>query len=142
LRENLETQIKSLGLEHAVKLFGEQDNVAKFLFSADVFVLSSRSEGLPMALLEAMSAGLPVITTRLDGVAEVVLDGVHGLFAPIDDSDALANVILQLLRDPSMRERMGAAAKQRVHEMYSIDRTGEQYLTLMFKLLGSKPSRP
>jgi len=107
-----------------------------------VFVLPSRSEGLPMALLEAMSAGLPVVATGLDGVAEVVLEGEHGLFAPIDDSDALANVILQLLRDPSMRARMGTAARRRVDEMYSIDRTGEQYLTLMFKLLGTKVSRP
>ena len=138
LRPNLEAQIKLLDLESAVKLFGEQGNVAKFLFSADVFVLPSRSEGLPMALLEAMSAGLPVVATRLDGVAEVVLEGEHGLFAPIDDSDALANVILQLLRDPSMRARMGTAARRRVDEMYSIDRTGEQYLTLMFKLLGTK----
>ena len=142
LRPNLEAQIKLLDLESAVKLFGEQGNVAKFLFSADVFVLPSRSEGLPMALLEAMSAGLPVVATGLDGVAEVVLEGEHGLFAPIDDSDALANVILQLLRDPSMRARMGTAARRRVDEMYSIDRTGEQYLTLMFKLLGTKVSRP
>ena len=138
LRPNLEAQIKLLDLESAVKLFGEQGNVAKFLFSADVFVLPSRSEGLPMALLEAMSAGLPVVATRLDGVAEVVLEGEHGLFAPIDDSDALANVILQLLRDPSMRAHMGTAARRRVNEMYSIDHTGEQYLTLMFKLLGTK----
>jgi glycosyltransferase involved in cell wall biosynthesis len=142
LRKNLETQIKLLDLESIVKLFGEQGNVAKFLFSADVFVLPSRSEGLPMALLEAMSAGLPVVATRLDGVAEVVLEGEHGLFAPIDDSDALANVILQLLRDPSMRARVGTAARRRVNEMYSIDHTGEQYLTLMFKLLGTKVPRP
>jgi glycosyltransferase involved in cell wall biosynthesis len=140
LRGDLETQIKSLGLEGSVKLFGEQNNVAKFLFSADVFVLPSRSEGLPMALLEAMSAGLPVIGTKLEGLGEVVLEGVHGLFVPVDDSDALAHVILQLLRHPNMRVRMGAAAKQRVNEMYSIDHTGEQYLTLMLKLLGSKVS--
>jgi glycosyltransferase involved in cell wall biosynthesis len=140
LRGGLEAQIKSLGLEGSVKLFGEQNNVAKFLFSADVFVLPSRSEGLPMALLEAMSAGLPVIATRLEGLGEVVLEGVHGLFAPVDDSDALAHVILQLLRDPNLRVRMGAAAKQRVNEMYSIDHTGEQYLTLMLKLLGLKVS--
>jgi len=138
LRGELEDQIKSLGLEGSVKLFGEQNNVAKFLFSADVFVLPSRSEGLPMALLEAMSAGLPIIATRLEGVGEVVLEGAHGLFAPVDDADGLAHVILQLLRDPSMRARMGQAAKQRVNEIYSADRMGEQYLTLMLMLLRSK----
>jgi glycosyltransferase involved in cell wall biosynthesis len=142
LRGDLETQIKSLGLEGSVKLLGEQDNIAKFLFSADVFILPSRSEGLPMALLEAMSAGLPVIATRLEGLAEVVVEGVHGLFVPVDDADVLADVILQLLRDPYRCVRMGAAAKQRVNEMYSIDHTGEQYLALMLKLSGSKVSQP
>ena len=135
LRKNLETQIKALGLDDSVKLFGMQNNVAKFLFSADVFVLPSRWEGLPIALLEAMSAGLPVIATKVEGVDEVVTQGVHGLFAPVDDADALAQVILQLLRDPPMRARMGSAAKQRVNEMYSLNRMGEQYLTLMLRLL-------
>jgi glycosyltransferase involved in cell wall biosynthesis len=90
-----------------------------------------------MALLEAMSAGLPIIATRLEGVGEVVLEGAHGLFAPVDNADGLAHVILQLLRDPSMRARMGQAAKQRVNEIYSADRMGEQYLTLMLMLLRS-----
>jgi glycosyltransferase involved in cell wall biosynthesis len=138
LRADLETQIKSLGLEESVKLLGEQNNIAKFLFSADVFVLPSRSEGLPIALLEAMSAGLPVIVTRLEGVDQVVVEGTHGLFAPVDDPEILAQTILQLLRDPNLRKRMGAAAKQRVNEMYSIDRMGEQYLGLMGSLLRSK----
>ncbi len=88
-----------------------------------------------MALLEAMSAGLPIIATRLEGLEEVVSEGTHGLFMPVDDANALAHVILQLLRDPSMRARMGAAAKQRVDELYSMDRTGEQYLELMRRLL-------
>ena len=138
LRSNLEAQIKSLGLVDSVKLLGEQNNVAKFLSSADVFVLPSRSEGLPMALLEAMSIGLPVIATKLEGLNEVVIEGVHGLFAPIDDAVVLAQVILQLLGDRSMRIRMGAAAQQRVNEVYSMDRTGKQYLALMLRLLESK----
>lgn len=140
LRRNLETQIKSLGLEGSVRLLGQQDDVAKFLSSADVFVLSSRSEGLPIALLEAMSVGLPVIATSVEGIDEVVTQGVHGLFAPVDDVKVLSQVILQLLRDSSMRMRMGAAAKQRLNEIYSIDRMGEQYLTLMFMILRLKVS--
>jgi glycosyltransferase involved in cell wall biosynthesis len=139
LRGELEFQIKSLGLEGSVKLFGEQADVAKFLYSADVFVHPSRSEGLPMALLEAMSAGLPIIATRLEGLEEVVSEGVHGLFMPVDDANALSHVILQLLRDPPLRARMGAAAKQRVDELYSMDRSGEQYLELMYRLLNRTP---
>ncbi|MCX6056663.1 MAG: glycosyltransferase family 4 protein [Chloroflexi bacterium] len=141
LRGDLEAQIKSLGLEGAVKLFGEQNNVAKFLSSADVFILPSRSEGLPIALLEAMSAGLPVIATKLEGVGEVVLEGVHGLFAPVDNPEALAEVILKLLRDQDLREHIGAAAKQHVNESYSLDRMGKQYLNLIFTLLRLETSR-
>lgn len=136
LRGDLEAQIRSLRLDGSVKLLGRQENVAKYLCSADAFVLPSRWEGLPIALLEAMSAGLPVIATKVEGVDEVVVAGEHGLFAPVDDAEGLAQVILQLLRDPPTRARMGVAAKQRVHEIYSIDRMGEQYLSLMFKLLG------
>lgn len=142
LRRDLETQIASLGLEGSVKLFGQQNHVAKFLSCADVFVLPSRWEGLPIALLEAMSAGLPVIATKVEGVDEVVVEGVHGLFAPVDDADALAQVILQLLRDPEMRARMAVAAKQRVNEMYSLDRMGAQYLDLMLRLLADVTHRP
>jgi glycosyltransferase involved in cell wall biosynthesis len=92
-----------------------------------------------MALLEAMSAGLPIIATRLEGLEEVVSEGVHGLFMPVDDANALSHVILQLLRDPPLRARMGAAAKQRVDELYSMDRSGEQYLELMYRLLNRTP---
>ncbi len=122
-------------------MLGQQDNIAKYLACTDVFVLPSRWEGLPIALLEAMSVGLPVIATKVEGVDEVVIEGAHGLFAPVDDPGALAEIILKLLRDPYMRVRMGAAAKQRVNECYSLDRMGEQYLNLMFTLLQSETSR-
>jgi glycosyltransferase involved in cell wall biosynthesis len=141
LRTNLETQIKSLGLGSSVKLLGRQINIAKFLSSADVFILPSRSEGLPIALLEAMSVGLPVVVTKGASVDEVVVEGVHGLIVPVDNAWALAQGILQLLHDSPIRVRMGAASKKRVNEVYSIDRMGEQYLALMLKLLGSKLSR-
>ena len=85
-----------------------------------------------------MSVGLPVIATKVEGVDEVVIEGAHGLFAPVDDPEALAEVILKLLRDPELRDRMGAAAKQRVNECYSLDRMGEQYLNLMLTLLHSE----
>ncbi len=140
LREILEDQIKSHQLEGAVRLWGRQDNVAKFLAAADIFVLPSRWEGLPIAVLEAMSAGLPIIATKVEGVDEVIDEGVHGFLVPVEDADALAQAILQLLRDPQLRARMGAAVKQRVNDMYSLDRMGEQYLALMLKLLESKAS--
>lgn len=133
LRTNLEAQIQSLGLSDSVKLLGESDHVAKFLASADVFVLPSLWEGLPIALLEAMSAGLPVIATKVEGVEEVIVEGKHGLLVPIANIDALANAIIQLLADPQLRHRMGTASKVKVLESYTADRMCEQYLALMLK---------
>jgi len=133
LRTKLEAQIEALGLSASVKLLGESDHVAKFLASADVFVLPSLWEGLPIALLEAMSAGLPVISTKVEGVEEVIVEGENGLLVPIGNSAALADAITQLLADPQLRRKMGAASKAKVLEFYTVDRMCEQYLKLMLK---------
>ena len=133
LRADLKFQIQSLGLSDCVKLLGESDHVAKFLASADMFVLPSLWEGLPIALLEAMSAGLPVISTKVEGVEEVIVEGVHGLLVPTENVDALANAIIQLLADPQLRQKMGGASKAKVLESYTADRMCEQYLALMLK---------
>jgi glycosyltransferase involved in cell wall biosynthesis len=136
LRADLESQVQLLGLSDSVKLLGKSDGVAKFLASADVFVLPSRSrEGLSIALLEAMSAELPIVATKVEGMDEVISEGENGLLVPIKNPDVLAQAILQLLRDPQMRKRMGAASKQRLHDLYTIDRMCERYLALMFDLM-------
>jgi glycosyltransferase involved in cell wall biosynthesis len=138
LRAELESQIHSLGLSNSVRLFGRSDHVANYLASADVFVMPSRWEGLPIALLEAMSAGLPVIATNVEGVDEVIVDGEQGLLVPVGNVDALVRAILQLLRDPAMRARMGLSSKQRIAERYSIDQMSERYLALMVKLMEAR----
>lgn len=138
LRPQLEAQIQSLGLQKSVMLLGKFDNVTKFLAAADVFVLPSRWEGLPIALLEAMSAGLPVVATRVEGVDEVVVDQEHGLLVPVGNVSALSDAILQLLRDPQVRRKMGMAAKHRLLEAYSIDHMGEKYLSLMIDMLKNR----
>jgi len=138
LRPQLEAQIQSLGLQKSVILLGKFDNVTKFLVAADLFVLPSRWEGLPIALLEAMSVGLPVIATRVEGVDEVVVDREHGLLVPVGDESALSDAILQLLREPQLRHKMGMAAKQRLLESYSIDHMGEKYLSLMIDILKNR----
>lgn len=130
LRADLEKQIQALGLENAIKLFGMQANVTKYLAAADVFILPSRWEGLPIALLEAMSAGLPVIATRVEGVDEVVEEGVHGILVLPESAEELAKAILQLSQDSAQRQRMGSAARLRVLERYTVDRMCEQYLKL------------
>lgn len=138
LHSQLEAQIKALDLENSVFLPGRFDNVTKFLAAADVFVLPSRWEGLPIALLEAMSVGLPIVATRVEGVDEVVVDGEHGFLVSVGDVPALSDAILKLLRDPQARHQMGMAAKQRLLESYSIDHMGERYLSLMTNILQNR----
>jgi glycosyltransferase involved in cell wall biosynthesis len=129
----LEEQISALDLTNKVRLLGQWENVHELLAAADAFVLPSRWEGLPMALLEAMMAGLPIIATKVEGVEEAIVEGKHGLLVPIENTDALANAIIQLLADPRLCHEMGAAAKEQVLELYTTDRMCEQYLAQMLK---------
>ncbi|MFN8414020.1 MAG: glycosyltransferase [Anaerolineales bacterium] len=133
LRADLKTQIQSLNLSGSVKLLGKRDDVSTFLAASDVFVLPSRWEGLPIALLEAMGGGLPIIATEVEGVDEVIVQGEQGLLVPVENADALSQAILQLLRQPELRVNMGLAAKKRLRDLYSIDRMCERYLTLMLE---------
>lgn len=135
LRPQLQAQIESLKLTETVRLFGTQENVSEYLAIAKIFVLPSRSEGLPIALLEAMSAGLPVIVTNLDGMSDVVEHGGNGLLTPVEDSAALAEAILQLLRDPVYARQLGARGKKQIVENYSKDNMAKEYLALMKKRL-------
>lgn len=133
LRADLEKQIRYLRLEKAINLLGVQPNVTKYLAAADVFVLPSRWEGLPIALLEAMSAGLPIIATRVEGVDEVVQEGVHGILVKPESAEELAKAILQLSADIEGRQRMGNASRLRVLESYTIDRMCERYVKVFEK---------
>lgn len=131
LRDSLQAQIDGLNLRDKVMLLGQWDAIPELLAASDVFVLPSRWEGLPMALLEGMMAGLPVIATRVEGVDEVVQPGVHGLLVPLESPRELAQAIIQLLRSPQERRRMGRAARERVLSSYTTDRMCESYLQVI-----------
>ena len=133
LQGELMAQIEKLGLSNKVKLLGQWDEIPELLAASDVFVLPSRWEGIPMALLEGMMAGLPVIATRVEGVDEVVQPGEHGLLVPLESPAELAQAILQLLRSPADCQRMGAAARERVLSSYTTDRMCEAYLQVIKK---------
>jgi glycosyltransferase involved in cell wall biosynthesis len=136
LRPQLEEQIQSLGLSDSVKLLGHSDQVSNFLASADVFVMPSLWEGLPIALLEAMSAGLPVIATKVEGVEELITEGEHGLLVPTGNATALTEAILKLLANPQLCRKMGAASQAKVLVFYTADQMCERYLELMENLTG------
>lgn len=118
LRSNLESQIKTLGLEGAVQLLGARNDVPHLLAASDLFVSSSHSEGLPVALLEAMSAGLPVVATQVGDVPEVVIEGT-GLIVPAQAPSQLAQAVHSLLLNPAKMKSFGIAAKAHIAQNYS-----------------------
>jgi sugar transferase (PEP-CTERM/EpsH1 system associated) len=126
-RDPLEDMSRSLGLEKSVSFLGARDDVSELLRRATVFVSSSLSEGVALALLEAMAAGLPAVVTRVGGNVEVVQDGVTGLLVPPGDPGSLAAAIVALLGDPSRAVMMGRAARSRVEEWFDVRRMVRDY---------------
>ena len=122
LREPLEKQIKSLALERHVFLTGFRADAIGLMKSFDLFVMSSVTEGLGSAALEAMACHRAVVATRAGGLPEAVADGETGLLVPPHDEAALAEAIVMLLRDPERRHAMGAAGRARVVREFSVDK--------------------
>ncbi len=141
LRRQLETEITELKLSDKIRLMGNRNDVAQLLECADIFVLPSRWEGLPVALLEAMGTGLSVVATRVEGVEEVVQDDVQGLLVPPEDSDALAAALVQLISSPELRRRMGEAATRRIAGSYTIDIMCEKYLSVIHNIASMRGAR-
>ena len=134
LRTALEARIVSLGLGDRVRLLGHCPNIEVVLAALDIFVLSSQSEGLPMAVLEAMASGLPVISTRVGGVDEIIEDGRTGLLVSPKSPDALANAIGLLAIDRGRRERMGAAGLEQATRRFSLEAMVADYRRLYFEV--------
>jgi glycosyltransferase involved in cell wall biosynthesis len=113
LEDALRTYAAQLGVSDQMVFAGSRGDVPDLLSAFDVFALSSRYEGLPIALIEAMAAGLPVVATDVGGVAEVVDDGRNGYLVEEGDPSALATRLAKLLADPLLRQRLGADAAAR-----------------------------
>ena len=114
LRDALEEKIKILGLTGKVTLRGLTDKIGEVLASSRMFVLSSDYEGMSNALIEAMAAGVPVVSTDhpTGGAAALIEDGVNGYLTPVGDADALAGAMIKCLSDPEGTERMAKEAKK------------------------------
>jgi glycosyltransferase involved in cell wall biosynthesis len=138
LRPQMEDKAEALGLSDSIIFTGIRHDVQKILALLDLFVLPSLWEGLPVALLEAMAAGLPVVATAAGGTPEAVVDGTTGLLVPPRDPLALAKAITRLLNDPELRRQMGQAGQKRVIEHFSVERMVEQTQNLYEHLLDKK----
>lgn len=134
-RSSLEALASELDLDN-VTFTGSTNDVRSYLQQADLFVLPSRSEGIPNALLEAMACGLPVVASAVGGIPDVVQDGESGLLVPPDDVPALAGAIGRLLADSDLRRRMGEKGRQRVVSDYSLKATTTRHLELYREVIG------
>ncbi len=114
LRKKLEETARSLRLEDHVQFLGNRPDAKNLIRQADIFVLPSLWEGLPLTLLEAMAAGKPVVASRIDNIEEVIEDGRDGLLVPPGDDRSLADAIVKLLDNPDIAEKMGREGQRKI----------------------------
>lgn len=138
LRPELAMQVTHLHLDgEKVRFVGQVSptEVCNWLNVADVFSLVSFSEGFPCALAEAMSAGLPCVVSDIPGNRQLIDDGKQGFLTPVGDPEATSVAIARLLKDVSLRLRLGEAARQRIVDNYSSDQVSDRYETLFLQML-------
>jgi glycosyltransferase involved in cell wall biosynthesis len=138
LRARLAAEVRALGLDDAVELAGEVDDVRARLERADVFALSSRSEGMPLSVLEAMAAGLPVVASDVGGVHEVVVEGETGRLVAAGDVEALREALASLVFDAGLRERLGRGGRERVLDRFALPHWRERHLELYRRLVAGR----
>jgi len=137
----LQTLVQQLQLGGLVRFLGQCRDVETLLPACDLFVLSSISEGLSFAILEAMASGLPVAATRVGGNSELVEDGQCGLLTPSGDAGALGAAIGQLLRQPARRRRMGERGRALAEERFDLGRAAAAYGQVYRRLAQEQRSR-
>jgi len=120
--ERLRARARAAGVGDAIAFLGHREDVGARLDAADIFVLPSRSDAFPNAVLEAMAAGLPVVASSVGGICELVDDGRNGLLVPPDDASALADRICRLMSDAPWAASLGEAARRDAEATYSFDR--------------------
>jgi len=136
LKNILQKKAETLGISNSVIFLGQRNDIPRILSIFDLFVLPSVTEGISIALLEAMATELPVVATCVGGNPEVVLDNKTGLLIPPKDPDKLAKAIISLLGDKDKRLTMGKEGRKRVEKRFSIQTMVKQYGELYRSLLG------
>ena len=127
-RISVERLVDSLKLRRNVTLTGFRSDIPNLMRCADIGVLCSETESAPLTLLEGMSTGLPMISTKVGGVPEIIQDGKNGLLIPSKHPEELAEAILQLYKDQKLRRRLGENARKTVLEKYTAEKVVNQYL--------------
>jgi len=139
--DSLRTLIRERGLEDHVTLLGLREDARSLLAGFDLFVLTSRTEGLPNTVMEAMASGLPCVSTDVGGCRELIESGVTGYVVPLGDERALADRILEMAVNADARVVLGQAGRRRIVESYSVERLVSDIERLFRGLLDSVGSR-
>jgi glycosyltransferase involved in cell wall biosynthesis len=137
-RSELESLAEQLGVADATRFLGWRDDMREVYADLDVVTLCSNNEGSPVALIEALAAGRPVVSTRVGGVPNVVKDGESGLLVPPRDPAALAEGVLALLRDPARAAELGQAGRRAVFPRHSSGRLVQDVARLYLELAREK----
>ena len=129
MAEELKDKIASLGLQNSIELPGRQDDIPAWLEKGHVYVLSSDFEGLPVSVLEAMSAALPIVTTDAGGVVDIVKDGENGFIVPVGGTAQLVDAMLKLVKHPETRLSFSQKSEE-LAQNYSVVKCAERYAQL------------
>lgn len=139
-RGRIEAKASALGIRDRLSLPGFRSDIPECLAEFDVFCLSSWGEGIGGVVLEAMAAGLPVVSTSAGGLAEVVKDGENGLLVPVRNSMALGGAIRRMLGDPESALRMAQAGRRTVERNFSVEQMVEKTVALYEQVLAEEPN--
>lgn len=136
-RAQLEALAAALGVADNICFLGDRPDVPQLLATFDVYCLPSWYEGMPLSILEAMSAAKPIVATRVIGIREVVSDGHTGLLVSPDDPESLATALLRLQRDPALREKLAGAGCRYVNTHARLEDMVNQYAALYAQVLSA-----
>jgi glycosyltransferase involved in cell wall biosynthesis len=142
LQRPVRARVLALGMQGRVQFAGHTVQVAEALASAQMFVLSSRSEAFPRSILEAMRAGLPVVASDVGGVREAVTDGHNGYVVPKQSIESLAEALERLIGDAGERERMGANGRRRFEQRFTFGRMLTETVSLYQEVTGMPVETP
>lgn len=137
----LRAQVRQMGLEDCVQFLGYRNDIGDLLRACDVLVHPATMEGFANVAMQAMAAGLPVVSSAVGGMPESVRDGVSGLLVPPQDPAALAQAVLRLLDDPALRERLGRQGREIVEREFTTDVMVQGNLAVYRSLLGAADER-
>ena len=134
-RSKLEKMVDVFGVQTHVDFLGTRDDIPRLLHAADVFLLTSITEGIPLTLIEAQAAGLPCVATRVGGVPEVVIEGTTGLLAEKRNDRELARHLRCLQHDAFLRKQLGAAGQRHVRDVFDADVMYARYREIYHKMI-------